>query len=467
MNKIKGFDYLKTPIEWKQRILSNQSNQKKSFSPLRFKMAITITTIIIIITSMVVAAKVTNISLIYSTFSERYLRYNKTTVSINESQKSIIEKCGKVINKQLNLNGVILNLDGIIADHTKLLMAYSIEKSKDTKSHDIDAIKNFRLVIGEPDNFYVQDTGLSAIDIIDKKEYNYSIYSNPNISFIGNNARIIIIDKNEFTSVGINMYDFYKKYGSKDKKDFIYENPIPIIFSEGCKEYATVLKYNEKSLPFENTLNTVALNNIGFIDGKLTIQFDTSLSYHSTSKDFPLDIFLRNIKTGEIYKPIEIYGLNKSTDTYTSFTTQGNRYGIELDNRVYDISDKKMLKDLEIIMPQEHSIEFPIDVEDHSIEIPVSQKIIINTFDISLTKVIISPFALSLNYTYETASVPWNKIAVRLVDGKIIDKQIASNGYDEENKQYDVIFAEPYWPEDVYSILFYSFSEVIEVPLKH
>ncbi|TYQ17782.1 UNVERIFIED_CONTAM: uncharacterized protein DUF4179 [Acetivibrio alkalicellulosi] len=458
MENFKGFDYIKTPKNWKDKVLAAESDNHLRYCRFRVRTIPLILAVLILLTTVTVAANVLNLASMFSTFVEEFSWSRNTTVHLDEYQIEVLKKSGNLINKKFTRNGVTLTVVGVVGDRDNLYMVYTIKTKKKYDWSTYTAFLNPEFYLGSRST--ESQIGGNYRIVRDKdNEVNmtyYRIFGRSGVfgtyEKIGEEVVIVIRNESELIATDIDLLDFYQKYGAKEDDDFYsLRNNLEIITLRAAlpiDKIDTVMKENEKSVVINNKSNTVAINNVGFIDGKLTIQYNKELSTQGFLDLFRYKVLLRNKRTGEFYKEIGAYQVSHMV------------------NFVYDIEEVKELEDLEIVTPAEYIFTFPIDIEDNTKELAVNEKFSINRWNYTITKARISPISLVLT-GHNILYLNKDTIAIKLKDGTVVKDKINYSGAGNKDGEGTVIinFEGIYNLESIDSILIYVDETTVEIPI--
>jgi len=137
------------------------------------------------------------------------------------------------------------------------------------------------------------------------------------------------------------------------------------------------LPNNKLNLPLETGYGTILLESVGYSGGSLVLAVDSSGYYKIPS------IFLRDKNTLSIYNRNDGFvSLSKDNLEYIPFT----------------ITDKKLLSSLEIVMPEEFYLSFPLSLTDNIRTFNVKDQYVYTNQDTQIQMIKLSP----LHYHHRT-----------------------------------------------------------------
>jgi hypothetical protein len=382
------------------------------------------------------AARLTGLSDLFGTYFSQL--FPDSAKAYNQDQIDFIEQNGTANVPDFVRDGVAMNIDGIIGDRDFVFIRYSVSKTDGYGSGTYSSFINPMVYIGElskdklPASFYsstIQEDDPSA------KHIGLLVYADKGAVLSGEDITFVMRGYSKYTGIGINLAEVFDEYGSAPVNDSSDPYDIPDL---------------DLDIPFNNEYGgSLRLDSIGCVNGRLVLAVDTSDYYKIP------EIFLRNKRTGEIYRRCD------------GLTTAG-RDGVEY--WPYNAGGIEELKDLEIVMPAEYHFTFPLSYTDNTRELDLFGQSSMMLGGITIDSVRISPLSIVIEGKadeYGNSISAYKDCSIRLKDGTV--QRFSEKGFlnmgDDGIFKTGVPFGEPLMPESIESLIIDAGNDSVELPV--
>lgn len=308
-------------------------------------------------------------------------------ISVNSSQMDVVEKYGSVPDADFYKDGIKLEFQGVLGNSDTVYLKYSVAVENEFDPDTLSAVLSSDLIIGDLKD-RIRPAAVSSrydTDSLDQKKQNYSvIYEfNKGLPIAGKKATFIMRSPHKYIPVQADLQNIYREHAG----DITIENGI----------YS--LPDGELNIPIKAQSGTFLLNSIGYKDEKLMLLID-SAGYYNSPK-----LCLKDTVTGRLYYRLESYGFSGTeTAGYYSF----------------NIGDINLLKNLEIVMPEEYHISFPLDYVDNTRTVTLSSPVSFPSADTDIRQIKISPVSVAVSGS-SASGTPLYNCSVRLKDKTVLN----------------------------------------------
>lgn len=368
---------------------------------------------VVLLSIMIITVSVSAATGLTDIFS-RYFSQLLTTedAEFDNYSTEFIEKNAAYDFAPYSQNGVTMSIEGIIGDRNFLLLKSKLTTEAGYDEGTLAAFMNPELYIGELKKGILPATCLS--NTVDESRdplvksaaylFNYddvetllgktAAFDYDKETLSGKTATLVIKNSNAYEPVGIDLAEALKQSGEISIEGSDDPNALPL---------------SKLSIPFSNDFrSSIVLKSVCFVNGKLVLVIDSSGYYENPS------IYLRDKITNRIiYHCDGILSAGKGSLEFYAF----------------DIGDTDKLENLEIVMPEEHHISFPLSFADNSKELDISGIDQSNIKGITVESVRISPLSLNIEGRIHdgTPIVAYKNCSIRFKDNSVV--KYTANGY--------------------------------------
>lgn len=350
-----------------------------------FKLLIPVAAVLAVSVITVSAAPRLGIDTVFRSFYSQFFG-----TSINDKQADIIERYGYSPNKTYTRDGVTFSVDGVIGDSSLLYVKYSVQLDKGYDPDIHSGILANKLYLGDLKKGF-KPFSVTTSSLPEKSEatkFNYSAIYNfeGEISSSEKNATLVMTFPDKYTSTDINLS---KAYSGQQASDTDSSN-------------ITAIPNDKLNLPLETGYGKILLESVGYSGGSLVLAVDSSGYYKTPS------IFLRDKNTSSIYN---------RNDGFVSVSKDNLEY------IPFAITDKKLLGSLEIVMPEEFYLSFPLHLTDNIRTFDVRDEYVYINEDTRINQIKLSPLSITITGTVpegRTPGISSSDCSLHFKDGSVL-----------------------------------------------